>query len=159
MRGMSELIKVFVSYSWATENDTHILDEVDKFCPPRNLTLIRDCKTLKHGEPIDKFMNELTKAEHIITVFSKPYFEQRTHALIADECNLQDEDYGLHITDFWTDKFNALDKKLKGHNTLDVMSEYEYLDLYRKIYQNINEIVNCLKTSVQAFDVQARCSR
>jgi TIR domain len=158
--GMSESIKVFVSYSWATENDTHILDEVDKFCPPRNLMLIRDCKTLKHGEPIDKFMNELTKAEHIITVFSKPYFkskwclyellkiyqrgdfEQRTHALIADECNLQDEDYRLHITDFWTDKFNALDKKLKGHNTLDVMSEYEYLDLYRKIYQNINEIVN-----------------
>ena len=37
------------------EIDTHILDELDKFCSQRNLTLIGDCKTLKHGEPIDKF--------------------------------------------------------------------------------------------------------
>ena len=105
---MSESIKVFVSYSWATENDTHILDEVDKFCPPRNLTLIRDCKTLKHGEPIDKFIKELTKGDHVITVFTKPNFKskwclfellhiyqrgdfkQRTPPVIADDCNLQD---------------------------------------------------------------------
>ena len=37
------------------EIDTHILDELDKFCSQRNLILIGDCKTLKHGEPIDKF--------------------------------------------------------------------------------------------------------
>jgi TIR domain len=74
---MSESINVFVSYSWGVEKDTQIVEELDSLCQQRGIRLIRDNKTLKHGDLIEKFMEELTKGNHVITVFSKPYFESK----------------------------------------------------------------------------------
>jgi hypothetical protein len=55
---MTEPVKVFVSYSWATENDTQIVAVLEGLCKERGIQLIRDNKTLKHGESIKKFMDE-----------------------------------------------------------------------------------------------------
>ena len=72
---MSESIKVFVSYSWAVERDTQIIEALDTLCQQRNLELIRDRNVSKHGEPIGKLIKELTKGDHVITVFTKPNFK------------------------------------------------------------------------------------
>ena len=105
---MSESIKVFVPYSWAVERDTQIIEALDTLCQQRTLELIRDRNVSKHGEPIGKLIKELTKGDHVITVFTKPNFKskwclfellhiyqrgdfkQRTPPVIADDCNLQD---------------------------------------------------------------------
>ena len=157
---MSESINVFVSYSWGVEKDTQIVEDLDSLCQQRGINLIQDNKTLKHGDFIKKFMDELSKGEHVITVFSKPYFEskwcmyellciyqpgdfgQRTHPVIADDCDLKDQDYRLKLVDFWRERFELTQDKLKKYDTLTVQSEYRHVELYRDIYQNINKLVN-----------------
>ena len=157
---MSELINVFVSYSWAVEKDTKIVEELDRLCQQRGIKLIRDNNALKHGESIKKFMDELSKGDHVITIFSKPYFqskwcmkellciyqrgnfEQRTHPVIADECDLQDDDYRLQVVDFWNKQFETFRDKLNGRDPLAVKTEYDQLELYRDLSEQINRIVN-----------------
>ncbi len=157
---MSDSINVFVSYSWGVEKDTQIVEDLDSLCQQRGINLIQDNKTLKHGDFIKKFMDELSKGEHVITVFSKPYFEskwcmyellciyqpgdfgQRTHPVIADDCDLKDQDYRLKLVDFWRERFELTQDKLKKYDTLTVQSEHRHVELYRDIYQNINKLVN-----------------
>ena len=116
---MAEAVKVFVSYAWAVESETGIVREIEQLCPSRRIHLLRDEKELKHGELIQQFMDKLTGGEHVITVFSNAYFkskwcmyellktwqkggfEQRTHPVIVDNCNLQDTAYRISISDHW----------------------------------------------------------
>lgn len=109
------MTKVFVSYSWRTEKETKIVDDLERLCQQRAIELIRDNNILKHGESIKSFMDELSKCDHVITVFSKPYFEskwcmyellriyqrgdfkRRTHPVIADDCDLQDRTFRLGL--------------------------------------------------------------
>ena len=160
---MPESIKVFVSYSWETETHTQIVDELEKFCPDYGITLIRDSNTLKHGDSIDKFMKELSRCDHVITLFSKPYFEskwcmyelhevfkrgdfaERTHPVIADECNLQDRKYRLDCGNFWKKEHEQIKSDLQGIDPDDVIEERKESNLYRDISQNINQILNFAK--------------
>ena len=116
-------IKSFVSYSWTVEKDTKIVTELSKLCQERGIELIRDETAMKHGDQIHQFMEKLTGSEHIITIFSKPYFEsqwcmfelltiyqkgnfkERTHPIIADGCDLQSPAYRLSCSDFWAEKY------------------------------------------------------
>jgi hypothetical protein len=160
--------KVFVSYSWRTEKETKIIDELDRLCRQRSIELIRDENALKHGELIRKFMDELSKGDHVITVFSKQYFEskwcmyellqiyrrgdfeQRTHPVIADDCDLQDQDYRLKLVDFWSERLNTAQDKLRNRDPLTVLNEHRHVKLYRDIHQNINELVNFAAGRVMA---------
>ncbi|MGR9053555.1 MAG: toll/interleukin-1 receptor domain-containing protein [Gammaproteobacteria bacterium] len=157
---MTQPVKVFVSYSWTTENETHIVEELGKLCPQRGIELIRDNEALKHGDSIDKFMKELSRGDHVITVFSKPYFRskwcmyellsiyqrgdfaERTHPVIADDCNLQDSKYRLEIVEFWETKLKDNKKDLAGFDPKVVLKEHEQAKLCRDIYQNIDEILH-----------------
>ena len=154
------MVKVFVSYSWATEQDTGIVDQLEQLCPPRGIQLIRDKNVLVHGASIDKFMGELSEGDHVITIFSKPYFEStwcmyellkiyqkgrfetRTHPIIADDCDLQNEDYRLAVSDFWKDKLKKAEQMLEGRDPKDVLEEHKRVINLRDIKQKINEIQN-----------------
>ena len=129
---MSDPVKVFVSYSWSTEKETHIVDDLGKLCPQRGITLIRDNDTLKHGDLIEEFMKELSKGDHVITIFSKPYFEskwcmyellriyqkgdfqQRSHPVIADDCNLQDRTYRLGLVNYWQEQYENIKDEIEN---------------------------------------------
>ena len=157
---MTVSINVFVSYSWAMEKDTKIVDELDRLCQQRGIKLIRDNKTLKHGDLIKQFMDKLTKGDHVITVFSKPYFEskwcmyellriyqrgdfeQRTHPVIADDCDLQDRAYRLGLVSYWQKQHEKVSHAIKGHQPELVVDEIKDVKIYRDIYQNINGLVN-----------------
>ena len=157
---MSESINVFVSYSWGVEKDTQIVDELGKLCQQRGIQLIRDNKALKHGDLIKKFMDELTKGDHVITVFSKPYFEskwcmyellriyqrgdfqQRTHPVIADDCNLQDRKYRLGLIKYWQAQHDNVKDDIQDLDQALVVDEINDRKLFRDFYQNINELLN-----------------
>jgi hypothetical protein len=159
-------IKVFVSYSWKTENDTQIVETLGKLCLERDIKLIRDNQALKHGDSIKQFMDELSEGDQIITVFSKPYFEspwcmyellrtfqkgnlgERTHPVIADDCDLQDGDYRLDVVKYWVNKYKNGEVKLKGIDPKLVLNEHQQIKLYRDISQNINELLNFAKDRV-----------
>lgn len=166
---------VFVSYSWAVEKKTGIVGELQKLCHERGIELVRDENVLRHGELISRFMNELTKGERVITIFSKPYFqskwcmyellkiyqrgdfEQRTHPLVADDCDLQDENYRLELVEHWRQAHETAKARLANHDPSVVLDEYKHVNLYRDIYQNINALLNFaagrLTTSLE--DLQA----
>lgn len=156
---VSESINVFVSYSWAVEEDTKIVDELDRLCHQRGIKLIRDNNTLKHGDLIEDFMKKLSKGGHVITVFSKPYFqskwcmyellciyqkgefEQRTHPVIADDLDLQDRAYRLGLVKYWQKQYEKIKLEIKDFDSELVVDEINDAKLYRDISQKINEIV------------------
>lgn len=148
---MSESINVFVSYSWAVERDTKIVEELGRLCQERGINLIRDNNTLKHGELIENFMKELSKGGHVITIFSKPYFEskwcmyellsiyqrgdfeQRTHPVIADDCDLQGRAYRLGLVKFWRDQYQKIKHETDDFDRELVVDETNDIILYRDI--------------------------
>jgi hypothetical protein len=156
---VANAVNVFVSYSWGVERDTGIVDELEKHCKSRHIRLLRDNNQIKHGELIQQFMDKLTGGEHVITVFSKLYFQskwcmyellttwqrgdfqQRTHPIIADDCDLQDKKFRLSLIDYWEEQFEAAKADLADRDPLLVLDEHEEVKLYRDIHQNINKLV------------------
>jgi hypothetical protein len=105
-------------------------------------------------------MDQLTGGEHVITVFSKAYFEskwcmfellktfqkgafaERTHPIIADGCSFQDQEFRLEMVKYWKSKHEKSQANVAGLDPAVVIEEHRLVALYRDIYQNINEIMN-----------------
>ncbi|HRJ51398.1 MAG TPA: toll/interleukin-1 receptor domain-containing protein [Candidatus Thiothrix moscowensis] len=151
--------KVFVSYSWRVEQATGIVDELEKHCPS-HLRLLRDNNEIKHGELIQQFMDQLTGGEHVITIFSKSYFQspwcmyellrtwqkggfqERTHPIIADDCDLQDMAYRIGVVRYWLAEYENANSLLVGINPALIGKEYERLNIIRDISQNASDLMN-----------------
>ncbi len=157
---MPDPVSVFVSYSWGVEEDTGIVDELEVLCSTRNIHLIRDKHAMRHGDLIAQFMNTLTGGEHIITVFSKAYFQsrwcmyellrtwqkgdfqERTHPIIADDCDLQDAAYRIGVVDYWVAAHNEISRLLDGRDPTLYVKEIEKANMLRDISQNANKLMN-----------------
>lgn len=157
---MSE-VKVFVSYSWGIEASTGIVDEIASYCQtPRTINLIRDRDAMQHGDLIMDFMNHLSGGEHVLTVFSKPYFKskwcmyellkiwqkgdfkERTHPIIADDCDLQNDIYRINTAKYWIGKHRELEQVLEGEDPSLFIEEFKKLNMLRDIAQHVNELMN-----------------
>ncbi|MDO9311652.1 MAG: toll/interleukin-1 receptor domain-containing protein [Nitrosomonas sp.] len=157
---MAKPVKVFVSYSWEQEKHTRIVDELEGLCRQRNIQLIRDKNEMQHGELIKEFMDQLSGGEHIITVFSDAYFKSkwcmfellevwrkgdfkdRTYPIQADDCDLVDRNYRLSLVTHWKKLHEEEKAILDGLDPGVILDEFRYVNLYRDIYQNINELMN-----------------
>ena len=155
---MSE-VKTFVSYSWGIEKTTGIVDEIGTLCTERGINLIRDETAMQHGDVIIDFMKDLTSGDHIITVFSKPYFKSmwcmyellkiwqkgdfkdRTHALFADDCDLLDFDYRLDTVEFWVKEHQKRHSSLSGRDASLFVEEFKQLNMLRDISLHVNEMM------------------
>jgi hypothetical protein len=157
---VAEKKSVFVSYSWDVENDTGIVSELQQFCQQRDLKLILDRDVLKHGESINTFMNDISGARHVITVFSDAYFrskwcmyellktwwagafEQRTHPINADpKWALGDATYREGLVTFWKEEYQKAQQQWANHPADMVLDERKHLNIYRDIAQNISDIL------------------
>jgi hypothetical protein len=154
------MLNTFVSYSWDVEHGTGIVAELEKHCQSRNIRLLRDNNEIKHGELIQQFMDKLTGGEHVITVFSKPYFqspwcmyellktwqkgdfEQRTHPIIADDCDLQDAFYRIGVVKHWVAEHEKIRQLLDGQDASLFVEEFKKANMLRDISQNANELMN-----------------
>jgi len=105
-------------------------------------------------------MQRLSGGEHIITVFSKPYFQskwcmyelveiwkskkfqQRTHPVIADDCDLQSAEYRMDTVEYWVEEYQKLDQLLKDRDPSLFVEEFKKLKLLRNISQEANDIMN-----------------
>ena len=160
---MSVPVKVFVSYSWSVEETTGVVDELESLCRERDIAIIRDKNTMQHGDMIMDFMNKLTSGDHIITVFSKPYFkspwcmfelleiwqkgeiQERTHPVIADDCNLQDLAYRIGIVKYWTTEHEKIKGLLDGVDPSLIGEEYKEANRIRDIAQNVSDLMSFAK--------------
>lgn len=153
-------INVLVSYSWSVERDIGIVDELEKHCQSRNIHLLRDNNQIKHGELIQQFMDKLTGGEHVITVFSKSYFQahwcmyellkiwqrgdfhNRIHPIIVDDCDLQDVAYRISVVDHWVVEHEKIRELLKGRDLALFVEEFKKANMLRDISQNANQLMN-----------------
>ena len=157
---MTKPVKVFISYSWAQEKHTRVVDELEGLCHQRNIQLIRDKNEMQHGDLIKDFMDQLSGSEHIITIFSDAYFrstwcmyelltmwqrgnfQTRTHPIAIDGIDLQSDQYRMAVTDYWQEKFEATESSLRGRDPTVFIDEHKRVKHYRDYYQNINELLN-----------------
>ena len=153
-------VKTFVSYSWGVEKTTGIVDEIGACCEERGIKFIRDESAMQHGDVIMDFMNDLASGDHIITVFSKPYFKSiwcmyellkiwekgdfkgRTHAMFADDCDLQNTAYRIEIVKYWISQHQEITELLDGVDPALLGKEYERANMIRDISQKCNELIN-----------------
>lgn len=156
----AQSIRVFVSYKWAVEDKTKIVDNLDVFCKQRGITLIRDKFKMEDGDSISQFMEALTKADHIITVFSQEYFESeycmyellkiyqrgnfrsRVHPVLADNIELSDIDTQKRYIKFWGDLVKTTDKKIEKLNRTDSIPLTKRLKIYKEISAEINTLMD-----------------
>jgi len=157
---MANPVKVFVSYSWRVEDETGIVGELEAQCRERNIFLVRDNKKLQHGDLIREFMDQLSGGEHIITVFSDAYFKSkwcmyellktwqkddfknRTHPIKVSDLDLHDEKYRIGLTAFWEEKYRGLKSLLDGRDQEKYIEEVKQLKLYKRLSDDINELLN-----------------
>lgn len=169
-------VKVFVSYSWGVENDTGVVTELQRLCRERDIELIRDNEAMKHGDSINAFMDDLSSARNVITVFSDAYFkskwcmyellktwwaggfEQRTHPINADQCALDDDAYRANLVTYWKNKYQEAQKRWANHEPDTVLDERKHLNIYRDISQNISTILACAhqRVTTPIVDLQAQ---
>lgn len=156
-------VKVFVSYSWSVEKQTGVVGEIQSLCPARGIAFIRDESAMQHGDVIMDFMDDLTSGDHIITVFSKPYFKspwcmyellqimqkggikERTHPVIADDCNLQEMAYRIEIVKYWTTEHEKIKGLLDGVDPALIGEEYKEANRIRDIAQNVSDLMSFAK--------------
>ena len=156
-------VKVFVSYSWPVEKKTGVVNEIQRFCQARGIECVRDENAMQHGDVIMDFINNLTSGDRIITVFSKPYFhspwcmyellqimrkgeiKERTHPVIADDCNLQDMAYRIGVVKHWTAEHERIKGLLDGIDPALIGEEYKEANRIRDIAQNVNDLMSFAK--------------
>jgi hypothetical protein len=151
---------VYVSYSWASEKDTPIIDELSNACNACGLDVRIDKNQLEHGDFIQSFMDEIGSNSHIVLVFSRDYFEseycmyellqiwknggfqQRVHPFFTGEFFLDNVDFQLSIIKHWDNKAKNLQEKL---------SQYQYdmvgtvaLQRLQIIYSEISHYISSL---------------
>lgn len=154
-------VKVFVSYSWGVEDDTGVVDALQQHSNPRGIHIIRDREAMKHGESINAFMDDLSGARHVITVFSDAYFrskwcmyellrtwwaggfEQRTHPINADGCALHDDEYRKELVTYWQTQYETAKARWDDQDVDSTLDERKHLNVYRDIKQNISAILVC----------------
>lgn len=150
---MVDHIKVFVSYSWRVEDETGIVDELEKECALRGINLVRDSKTMQQGDRISNFMQRIAGASHVITVFSKAYFEseyclyelkevlqhkgleQKIYPILADGLKISESAARREFIKFWENRVKkeeaAIAENVKPgiapnqHNDLNLYMEFE----------------------------------
>ncbi|MEZ5476282.1 MAG: TIR domain-containing protein [Thiolinea sp.] len=168
-------MKVFVSYSWGVEDDTGVVDELQRLCRQRDIELIRDREAMQHGESINAFMDDLSGARNVITVFSDAYFkskwcmyellktwwaggfEQRTHPVNADQCAVWDADYRKSLVTYWQQAYQQAQARWADHEPGVTLDERRHLNVYRDIAQNISDILVCVhqRVTTPLLDLQA----
>lgn len=149
---MSEPIRVYVSYSWRVEVDTGIVKQLGELCKPRGIELIYDKTELKHRDRISGFMDRLASADHVITVFSKNYFEseycmyelmkirergdfdQRIHPVVADGLKLHDSETRRQCITFWKKRIAGEEEAINDQlDAGDAPDQHEKLNFYIQI--------------------------
>lgn len=158
---MVDHIKVFVSYSWRVEDETGIVDELEKECALRGINLVRDSKTMQQGDRISNFMQRIAGASHVITVFSKAYFEseyclyelkevlqhkgleQKIYPILADGLKISESAARREFIKFWENRVKeeeaAIAENVKPGNA---PGQHVVLNLYKEFEIRVDRLMS-----------------
>lgn len=152
---------VYVSYSWTTEKEVPLVDELGKACIAHGLDFRCDKDRLQHGDLIRNFMDELGSSANIIPLFSLSYFkseycmyellqiwkngdfQRRVHPIWMDiGQRVDDVDLQLDIMSFWQKKTKSLERKLEKHDVGIAIQLQKRRVVYAEIYHQTGDLLD-----------------
>ncbi|MEM7360785.1 MAG: TIR domain-containing protein [Pseudomonadota bacterium] len=170
---------VFVSYSWKVERAfpfVQLLEDVLRDIPMKT-NIKRDNRSIKTGERISAFMDELSESEHVIAVISDSYFHsyccmyelvnfwekskfknESLHVVYVDESKipgLQSSDPEINKEKAWRDSTKSIER-YKNHWKQELESLDESDDYYDDKKKNIEKYIKNLKKIIK--DLKDRIS-
>ncbi|WP_181389666.1 toll/interleukin-1 receptor domain-containing protein [Leucothrix pacifica] len=156
---MAEAVKVFVSYSWGVDDKTKLVAQLDPLCKARGIELIYDKQELKYKDRISSFMDKIAEAEHVITIFSKPYFEseycmyelmkiqergsfdQRIHPIRADTFEFNKSKARREVIRHWNEFVASEEEDIEELGAGVAPDQHEKLNLYQQIELKVSGIM------------------
>ncbi|MGC9972542.1 MAG: COR domain-containing protein [Bryobacteraceae bacterium] len=153
--------EVFVSYAW-TEPSKAIVDQIEKLCKDRSITLHRDKSKMRYRDSIREFMQRIGRGKCIVVVVSKDYLESadcmfelteidargnirdRVFPVVLEDANIYSAMGRLGYIKYWEQKKAELDSELKKVGGEHLEGSQKELNLYAKIRETIDRIVDIL---------------
>ncbi len=153
---------VFVSYAWEAEDQTALVDQLEKACEERGVNLLRDTKRITYKGSIRQFMNELGAAHYVVVVLSDPYlksefcmyelleidknkqFHKRVYPIVLPDAKIHRSSDRLDYRNFWEQEKKVLEKKTKDGGLENIDTVYEDINLYADIRRRIDKLMGIL---------------
>jgi Leucine-rich repeat (LRR) protein len=153
--------EVFVSHAW-TDPSNAIVDQIEKLCKDRSITLHRDKNEVRYKDPIRDFMQRIGRGKCIVVVLSKAYLESkscmfelteicargdirdRVFPVVLEDANIYDAMGRLGYIKHWEQKKAGLDSAMKEVGSENLQGIREEIDLFARIRTTIAGIVDTL---------------
>jgi GTPase SAR1 family protein len=153
--------EVFVSYAWSGESKA-VVDQLEEAFKGRDVLLVRDKNEMHYKDSIRDFMQRIGRGKCVVVVLSKKYLESkscmfeltqiagrgdmrgRVFPVVLDDARIYDALDRLDYIDYWEQKKEALDAKMKKVGGQKLQGIREELDLFDDIRDTIAGIVDIL---------------
>ena len=153
--------EVFVSHAW-TDPSKAIVDQIERLCRDRSITVHRDRNEVRYKDSIRDFMRRIGRGKCIVVVLSKAYLESkscmfelteicargdirdRVFPVVLEDANIYDPMGRVGYIKHWEQKKAELDSAMKGVGSENLQGIREEIDLFAKIRTTIAGIVDIL---------------
>jgi RocCOR-like putative regulator of kinase activity/TIR domain-containing protein len=153
--------EVFVSYAWSGESEA-VVNQLQEAFKGRDIILVRDKNEMRYKDSIRDFMQRIGRGKCVVVVLSKKYLESkscmfeltqiagrgemsdRVFPVVLDDAMIYDALDRLDYIDYWEQKKDALDAKMKKVGGQKLQGIREELDLFDDIRDTIAGIVDIL---------------
>ena len=153
--------EVFVSYKWSGESEA-VVEQLQRAFEGRDIRLVRDKNEMRYKDSIRNFMERIGRGKCIVVVLSEKYLKSkscmfeltqiagrgemrdRVFPVVLDDARIYDAVDRLDYIEYWEQKREALDAKIKKVGGQKLQGVYEELDLFSDIRNTIDGIVDIL---------------
>lgn len=154
--------EVFISYAWGGESE-EIANKVDAAFMQNQIAIIRDKRDLGFKGLITDFMKQIGKGKAVITIISDKYlkspycmfelleifrnsnFSERIFPILLSDAKIFEPISRLGYLKYWQDKKKELDNAIRQYGADAITVIGDDFIIYKRICDNIGEIVNLLK--------------
>jgi GTPase SAR1 family protein len=153
--------EVLVSYAW-TDPSKAIVDQIEKLCKDRSITLHRDKSEMRYRDSIRDFMESIGRGKCIVVVVSKDYLESadcmfelteiaarggirdRIFPVVLEDANIYNAMGRVGYIKHWEQKKAELDSEMKKVGGEHLEGIQQELNLYATIRETVDHIVDIL---------------
>ncbi|WP_417553255.1 COR domain-containing protein [Marinomonas fungiae] len=175
----------YVSYAWKNEHsatEQRLEEKVDELCEKarqQNIPLIRDKDVLRHGDSIQRYMDQLAQGDRIVVFLSHKYLTsyycmyelQQIWRLVQQDADLLVDKVRLYLLDdanidtipkrmaraaYWKRKHEELDVCVReyGASCLSGADHHQYRQVHG-FYLNVPDILSVFADRIRVTDLEA----
>lgn len=154
---------IFISYAWGDKRE-EIVNQIDEALQERGIKIVRDKRDLPYKGSIQKFMEQIGRANCIVVVISDKYlrsrncmfelveiaankqFAERIFPIILSDAKIYDPYERIDYVEFWEKEQAKLNERMKSlSDQSNLRGIREELDNYDRFRDEISELTSTLK--------------